>query len=499
MRENQKIENQFNLALGLSNEQRKKTADLDVGYNPVLREWEMIVKYSGDISYIAEEMGIQVVPLLSGYAIVRVPEEREEEVANLPEVEYVEKPKSLYFALETGRRLSCVDVLQMGEIGGVGALNGEGVMVAIIDSGIDYRHPDFRNDDGSTRILRLWDQTIMGSPPKGFYMGSEFTSEDINEALNLGIEGRNIVPSVDLSGHGTHVASIAAGNGRASNGVNRGVAPSATLVVVKLGNVMEGGFPRTTQLMTAMDYVVRLALELNMPYVINLSFGNNYGDHQGVSLLETYMDDISNMGRGIIVVGTGNEGNKRRHKSGNLLGQEEAIIEIGIEEGEGTLNLQIWKVGLGALLAIEREALAQIGNDELCHLLCVGTHELVAQISQVRELTCDTTFHHASCSCGIVDGCVVHRVQTAVRRLATDTCTLKCYVAFCVNGFLVVLLEEALYGEGRVCTCELIALCLPLGHLLIDFRCGLCGLLGLLSLLLLLHHLHHLHHHQLAL
>ena len=343
MRENQKIENQFNLALGLSNEQRKKTADLDVGYNPVLREWEMIVKYSGDISYIAEEMGIQVVPLLSGYAIVRVPEEREEEVANLPEVEYVEKPKSLYFALETGRRLSCVDVLQMGEIGGVGALNGEGVMVDIIDSGIDNRHPDFRNDDGSTRILRLWDQTIMGSPPKGFYMGSEFTSEDINEALNLGIEGRNIVPSVDLSGHGTHVASIAAGNGRASNGVNRGVAPSATLVVVKLGNVMEGGFPRTTQLMTAMDYVVRLALELNMPYVINLSFGNNYGDHQGVSLLETYMDDISNMGRGIIVVGTGNEGNKRRHKSGNLLGQEEAIIEIGIEEGEGTLNLQIWK------------------------------------------------------------------------------------------------------------------------------------------------------------
>ena len=87
MRENQKIENQFNLALGLSNEQRKKTADLDVGYNPVLREWEMIVKYSGDISYIAEEMGIQVVPLLSGYAIVRVPEEREEEVANLPEVQ----------------------------------------------------------------------------------------------------------------------------------------------------------------------------------------------------------------------------------------------------------------------------------------------------------------------------------------------------------------------------------------------------------------------------
>ena len=162
------------------------------------------------------------------------------------------------------------------------ALTGEGVLVACIDSGIDYSHPDFRNSDGSSRILRLWDQTIQGNPPKGYFIGTEYTKEQIDEALKQENkrEMEKIVPSRDLSGHGTGVMGIAAGNGAASQGVYRGVAYKSDLLVVKLGTPLEDGFPRTTELMQGIDYAIRQAIDLQMPLALNLSFGNNYGSHE---------------------------------------------------------------------------------------------------------------------------------------------------------------------------------------------------------------------------
>lgn len=154
-------------------------------------------------------------------------------------------------------------------------LTGKGVLLAIIDSGIDYTHPDFRNADGTTRLLALWDQTIEGMPPKGYRIGTEFTREELNQSLR-----ENRVLSRDLSGHGTAVAGIAAGNGRASKGKYRGVAPESELLVVKLGIPRPDSFPRTTELIQGVDYAVRKALELSMPLVINLSFGNTYGSHE---------------------------------------------------------------------------------------------------------------------------------------------------------------------------------------------------------------------------
>lgn len=112
-------------------------------------------------------------------------------------------------------------------------------MIGIVDSGIDYENSDFRNTDGTTRILALWDQTIQnGKPPEGYHIGTEFTSEQINEALSMEVkeERYRIVPSRDTSGHGTAVAGIAAGNGRGSkNGKYRGVAPEAGLLIVRMG------------------------------------------------------------------------------------------------------------------------------------------------------------------------------------------------------------------------------------------------------------------------
>lgn len=215
--------------------------------------------------------------------------------------------------------------------------------------GIDYAHPDFRNADGSTRILQLWDQSIPGNPPANYNIGTVFTSEDINRALEADSVPRRleIVPEVDLSGHGTHVAGIAAGNGRGSGGQYIGVAPEADLLVVKLAPGSARSFPRTSELMQGIDWVMRYGLEKQRPLAINLSFGNNYGDHEGNSLLERYMDDIANLGRTVIVVGSGNEGNTGRHTGGLLeTGSRQSMpreIEFLVAPYEAGMNLQIWK------------------------------------------------------------------------------------------------------------------------------------------------------------
>ena len=155
------------------------------------------------------------------------------------------------------------------------------IIIAVADSGIDYLHPDFINADGTSKILYLWDQGVEGNPPEGFYFGTEYTKEEIDKALALEeTEGRRLVPSRDFSGHGTAVLGIAAGNGRASGGVNRGVAYESELLVVKMGNARENSFPRTTELMEGIDYLVRQAVQMGKPIAINISFGNNYGSHE---------------------------------------------------------------------------------------------------------------------------------------------------------------------------------------------------------------------------
>lgn len=279
--ENQKLENLLNLALDATPEEREKSLQLNVGYQPRERVWDLIVKYSGNLSEVLGE-DIKVVELLNEFAILTVPESRISALTAYPQIEYIEKPKRLFFTVNQGRSASCMSAVQ-SEFSPLGApLTGRGVLVAAIDSGIDYSHPDFRNPDGSTRILRLWDQSIEGNPPAGYVIGTEYTREQINEALQAGTraERERIVPSRDLSGHGTGVMGIAAGNGAASDGVYRGVAYESDLIVVKIGNSRQEGFPRTTELMQGIDYVLRLAIQMGKPLALNLSFGNNYGSHE---------------------------------------------------------------------------------------------------------------------------------------------------------------------------------------------------------------------------
>lgn len=332
--ENQKLENLLNLALGATPRERELSENLQVGYDREDQTWELIVKHSEPLPDL-KDMGVEILQLMNNYAIFRVPESQIDRISQIPQIEYIEKPKRLYFAVNQAKAVSCIDYVQIPGSMYTPYLTGKGTFVAVIDSGIDYFHEDFRNEDGTTRIAALWDQTL----------DRVFTREEINEALAAGSvsAARELVPSADSSGHGTAVAGIAAGNGRESQGQYRGVAYESDLLVVKLGIADPLGFPRTTELMRALDYVVRYGVEAGKPVAVNISFGNTYGSHEGTSLLETYIDGISNFGRSSILIGTGNEGTRGGHTSGVLSEGRPVEVELSISPFETGLSVQLWK------------------------------------------------------------------------------------------------------------------------------------------------------------
>lgn len=338
--DNSKIENMLNLALDATPEERARSLNLDVGFDQEENTWELIVKYSGSLAYL-EESGIIVTELLNEYAVLIVPEDMIDQLASVPEIEYIEKPKRLFFAVEQGRTASCITGVQNAQYN----LYGEGVLVAVLDSGVDYTHPDFCNEDGSTRILALWDQTIPGKPPEGYRIGTEYTKEQIDEALaeRDPARRRELVPSTDVSGHGTRVLGIAAGNGRSSGGRYRGIAAGSPILVVKLGVPRTDAFPRTTELMQALDYCIRKARDLGFPVAVNISFGNTYGAHDGSSLLETYISDMANIWKSVICIGVGNEGYATGHTAGIMKDREWRRLQLAVGEYEAALNVQIWK------------------------------------------------------------------------------------------------------------------------------------------------------------
>lgn len=382
----QKLENILNLALETPEAVRLQTNNLNVGFDSGSRSWELIVKYHGSLDGLAS-LGVSVEYLINSYAILTVPEQLVETVSNIEEIEYVEKPKRYYYQDIGPAADSCMTQVTLRDP----FLSGAGVLVAVLDSGIDYTRPEFQDSAGNTRILYLWDQTMRPEEgnakrqsPAGYVQGVEFSAEQINQALGAAgpQERYMLLPSVDVSGHGTAVAGIAAGcypaydRGIAGGGGGipgsqyRGTAPAASLLVVKLGLPGEEGFPRTTEIMRGVTYALQKSRELEMPLVINLSFGNTYGSHDGGSLLERFLDNAAEIGRTVICVGSGNEGNSAGHVAGSLFedGRGEgagsgnvsgtagtsgaagiartpraAEIQLAVAEYERSLSIQLWK------------------------------------------------------------------------------------------------------------------------------------------------------------
>ena len=300
---------------------------------------EVIAKYNGDLSALAGDVGAEAELLTQGYAILTLDRERIPELYAYPQIESLELPKELYIVSAYNLISTCVAPVQRpGEYG----LTGKGVIVAVIDSGIDYTHPDFRKEDGSSRILWLWDQTEQGVPPAGFSAGAEYSRAQLDEALRSA-EPLKAVPSTDTAGHGTAVAGVAAGNGRASGGENAGVAPEADLIVVKVGTRGYRSFARTTELMRAVKYVIDKARRENQPVAVNISLGMNNGSHRGDSLFETYLSEISVEWKSVIVTPTGNEGSAGHHYAGQIASGQTQEVEFFTAAGLERFYLSLWK------------------------------------------------------------------------------------------------------------------------------------------------------------
>lgn len=341
----QKLANDLNLALDMGYERVAADSGLYTGYDSGSNTWELIVKYTGDIQSVAKRYGASAVVLLGGYAIVTLPQEHINEFADCAEVVYIEKPHRLFFSDRQALERSCVYYAWSEPY----SLSGEGVLAAVIDSGIDWKNTDFRNSDGSTRILKLWDQTVAPessgyAPPEGYVVGTEYNRDVINLALS-GDEAalRSMNLSRDYSGHGTFVTGIAAGNGQGMAGSFRGVAFESELIIVKLGDSEQRQFPRTTRLMEAVNYCIMEAQKAGKPVVINMSFGNNQGSHDGTDLLSTYLNAASDVWKNVIVCGSGNEAGNGIHASGMLSGRKAESVELAVGEYESGFNLQLWK------------------------------------------------------------------------------------------------------------------------------------------------------------
>lgn len=241
-------------------------------------------------------------------------------------------------------------------------LTGKQVLIGFIDTGIRYTEEIFRDQFGNTRIEAIWDQSleIPGRAPDGFFYGSEFTREDINQAL-ASDNPRDVVPSWDEDGHGSRMAAVAAGTNLGEN-TFIGAAPDADILVVKLKQAKEylreyylinedAAAFQENDIMLACRYFLQYAQVFERPLVIVLGVGTNSGDHAGNSPLGRYLSDLNKRRNVAVIVAGGNEGNANHHYLGNLNQMEEEglqvqnpfrNVEIRVGEGERGFVCELW-------------------------------------------------------------------------------------------------------------------------------------------------------------
>lgn len=338
MNNSTKIDPELSIAMQFSDAQLERSVEAGVGYQVKDKTWRLIVKYGGDIHLLAEKYGAVAEILSDTYAIVTIGENHISAFSKEIEIEYIEKPKRLQYQLNLGIWETCV-----APVNNYAAYNlkGNGVLIGVIDSGLDYAHPDFLDANGNSRVLRLWDQSVDGKHPEGFSHGAEYTNQELDEMIRTCVPGQPL-PSGDYSGHGTMVTGVAAGNGAASSGTYCGAAPQAALAIVKLGTTDYEGYPiKTIDVMFGIKYLVTLARNLNMPLAINLSYGSGYGSRDGLGLFETYINEMALQWKSVIVSGSGNDAAKRAHTDGNI--KTDASISFSVSEYTSNVSLELWK------------------------------------------------------------------------------------------------------------------------------------------------------------
>ena len=291
--------------------------------NEVKNEIEVITISGESVDKLREfvdSLGGKYDDLGYNFAIVTIPVDKLTTLALSPLIQYIELPKSLYLADTQANDASCVT-----QAVNTYKLDGEGVLVGFIDTGIDYTNLAFRNDDGTTRIEYIYDLDDNGKV---------YSKKDIDEALKSN-NPFSVVNSQDISGHGTHVAGIACAGGKISRQLY-GVAPKSSIAMVKVARTQ---FALSTFIMKGLRFLLDKSKELNMPLVINISLNTNDGAHNGSSLLEQYIFIVSNLERVTIVVAAGNEGEAAHHISGEIKDTNEILFNVGQQEVTIAINL----------------------------------------------------------------------------------------------------------------------------------------------------------------
>ncbi|MBE5966015.1 MAG: peptidase [Lachnospiraceae bacterium] len=233
-------------------------------------------------------------------------------------------------------------------------LRGQGVLIGIIDTGIDFTNPVFKNEDNTTRIVALWDQTMesVDRYPSNTNYGTEYDREEINAALQSE-DPFDLVPSRDENGHGTMMAGIAGGRDMPGEGFF-GVATEAEFVVVKLKEAkpylreffripQDANAYQTNDIMFGVKYVSDKVRELGRPIVICLGLGTSLSSHDGLGPLSLYLSEIGDISGDVVIAAAGNEGNARRHYFGTV---DSAVgydtVEVDVGEGETGFSMILW-------------------------------------------------------------------------------------------------------------------------------------------------------------
>ncbi len=255
-----------------------------------------------------------------GFGVVNIAVDKLGELAKNRSIQYIEIAKQLYTTDSSSNRAACVQPARDNF-----GIEGEGALIGFIDSGIDYTHPAFINEDGTTRIEYIYDLS------EG---GNIYNKAKINEALKSP-DPFSIVTSYDETEHGTHVAGIACAGGKI-NPNYYGVAPKSSIIMVKS---TRGDFALSTSIMRGLKFLVDKGKELKMPLAVNISLSTNDGAHNGTSLLEQYISTIATVERITICIAAGNEGSASHHVGGELKDENRIALNIAGDEKNVVINL----------------------------------------------------------------------------------------------------------------------------------------------------------------
>lgn len=296
-------------------------------YSPNNGEIELVVLYGDNFLRFknsVDAIGAKVEDLGYGFGILIIKVNDLNRIIELEGLQYIELPKILYTSAYDSNRASCIPSVWNNY-----NLTGEGILVGFLDTGIDYTHNAFKDADGNTRIEYIYD----------LENGIVYDKNKINEALKSE-DPFSIVPEIDLSGHGTHVAGIACAGGNI-NFDNYGVAYKSSIAMVKITGENSLRAALSTQLMRGLKFLMDKSNEINKPLVVNISLSTNDGSHNGSSLLEKYIQTFTQLQKAVIVVAAGNEGNSAHHVGGEMKKEEDLDLNIG--DGEKGIILDFFK------------------------------------------------------------------------------------------------------------------------------------------------------------